>query len=262
MLRIIYATSVSGSQVKLSLDEKDISGVVELPKVNGTKWGSIIIKGLQMIQGYHVLKVEAINGDFDLYSLKFEMANNESVSQVNNFDSGLDSNWKYTDGEWLLSDNALMSGGTGKRIMGDYEWCDYSVEVDIKYINGSDAGVIFRSKNPSMGNSGNSPQAGIDFFQGYYVNINNTQVNLSKHNYNKTLLASSSESTFKPGVWYHLKIKVIGNKISVFVDNMDNPILEYEDKFPFMGGGVGLRTSETKALFDNLKVKYEKILKR
>ncbi|MDD7886286.1 hypothetical protein [Flavivirga sp. 57AJ16] len=36
---------------------------------------------------------------------------------------------------------------------------------------------------------------------------------------------------------YHLKVKVIGNKIRVFDDDMENAILEYEDVFPFMGGG-------------------------
>ncbi|OYX26526.1 MAG: hypothetical protein B7Z06_05525, partial [Flavobacteriales bacterium 32-35-8] len=160
-VQITYATSVSGNQIKLSLDDIDISGVIELPEVLGSEWGSIIIKGLKMTAGYHVLKLEAVSGNFDFYSLKFEKASNKSFSLMNDFNTGIDSlSLKYADGDWSLSNGALMSGSFGKYIIGDYEWSDYSIEADINYVTGTDAGLIFRARNPSQGRSGNSPEAG------------------------------------------------------------------------------------------------------
>ena len=56
-----------------------------------------------------------------------------------------------------------------------------------------------------------------------------------KHNYSKIQLATP-EGAFSPEDWNHLRVEVFGKKIRVFVDNMGNPVLEYEDQFPFMGG--------------------------
>ncbi len=254
--RIIYASSVSNSQLKLFLDENDISGVVDLPLIKNANWGSVIVKNLEMNQGSHMLKVKAVNGSFGLYALKFQEANNEPIQQVYDFDDEVDKNWSYIDGDWSISDGVLSSGSTGKRITGDYNWSDYTIEVDIKYVNGLDAGLIFRARNPAQGRAGNSPDAGIDFFQGYYAHIENERIILSKHNYNKVLLASSPINV-QPGHWYHLKAKISGNKISLFVNNKNDAALEYEDLIPLMGGGVGFRVNQAKAMFDDLIITNE-----
>lgn len=74
----------------------------------------------------------------------------------------------------------------------------------------------------------------------------------------RTLLDDSEYSCLGDGIYHKLAIKVFDNKISVYWDDMSNPIIEYTDEnndknMPTVGG-VGVGTYQTDVYIDNLTV--------
>ncbi len=251
---IIYSTDQSNCKVRFLLDGTDVSGVVDLPSTgSNSTWGSFVVKDLNLTIGYHTLKVEVISGVFHLYSMEFVVADNQAFDKTVSFDGTFGTGWKYDDGNWQILNNSAFIDGFGKRTYGSDAWRDYTVETDIQFTRSMNAGLIFRVTNPALGGAGDSPSAGTDYLQGYFVGFNYNTVVLGKHNYGWQSLTTSS-GDFSFDTWYHLRVVVLEGRIRVYLNDMNNPVIDYTDPFPFLSGMAGYRSYNTGVKFDNFHV--------
>lgn len=259
-LALKYATTYTTSQVRIWCDSTDVSGVVTLPTTSD--WNTFLaytIKGLSLPAGNHIIKLETVTGEFDFYTLSFDLADNSSFTKIDNFTSGFSSDWNYSDGTWTASGTASVSG-TGKRTMGSTGWSDYTVECDINASSGLNSGIMVRVQNPAQGGAGNDPGLGTDFYQGYFCGISPGGVVLGKENYGWTTLNSVS-GTYSLNTWYHMKVVVKGYHFQVYVGDMNTPLIDYFDlSDPFPNGKVGLRALNSPTQFDNFMVTTDNLV--
>lgn len=251
-IAIRYMSANATSQLKISQGETDLTGTITLPNSHNTLV-THTIKGVSLAAGQQTWKLEALQGDFELYDLQIRDGNNTAVVVTDSFNTAFGKNWNYTDGSWSIVSGQASINGYGKRAMGNVGWTDYTIDCDITYTNGMNAGLIFRVNNPSSGGENNNSQLGTDFLQGYYVSIGVDRVSLGKHSYGWELLASAS-GIFTLNKTYKMRVEAKGATIKVYVDDLANPRFEYTDVAPFISGKVGFRSFNTSALFDNLKV--------
>ena len=256
---IRYASTANAS-LRIWTDDEDLTGVVTLPATGSINtWRTFTIRELNLKKGYQTLKVEAVSGEFDLYSIQINEADNTIVTKGDTFDDQtFSSEWNYSDGTWRLESGQANINGYGKRTMGDTGWSNYTVQTDVTYTNRINGGLILRVKNPALGESGNSASAGTNFIQGYYVTLYANSVVLGKQNYNWRQLASA-QGEYVIDRKYTLKAIVFGDNIKVFVDDMDSPLIDYTDPEPFINGKVGIRVQNANVYFDNFMVSTHEI---
>jgi hypothetical protein len=115
------------------------------------------------------------------------------------------------------------------------------------------AGLLVRTTNASTGGADDNPVLGTDFLQGYFFLAGTTSVALGKQNYSWQTLASASK-TVSPNETHHMKVEVEGATIRCYLDNMEQPVIEYTDAVPFITGRAGFRAHDSRVRFDNFKV--------
>jgi xylan 1,4-beta-xylosidase len=251
---IRYAATNSDCQIKIWQGGTDVTGIVTLPATGGMGvFNTYTIHGLKLSSGYQTLKIEAITGGFNLYTMQFKGANNELVTKTDHFDTNFSSDWNYSDGSWAIQSGQASINGSGKKLMGNTGWTDYTVEADVTYVNALNAGIIFRVSNPSIGGANNDPGLGTDFLQGYFVGLYSNSVTLGKQNYSWAVLKVAA-GTYSVNTKYHIKIVTLGANIKVYVNDMVTPKIDYTDLSPFINGKVGLRSCNVNVLFDNFTV--------
>lgn len=242
-------------KIRIWFDSVDVTGVIEIPNGGSyNDWSIYVVKGLKLNAGKHTIKLEIVEGNIKFYTLTFYEADNSSFSITDNFENFFSDEWNWFGGMWTIEDGEAVVDNVGKITLGDVRWLDYSIEVDVKGIDAMNAGIIFRVINPAQGGAGDDADLGSDFLQGYYAGLTPDAVILGKHNYSWALLASSS-GKYDTNKWYHMKVVVKGNNIKVYVDDMNNPKIDYTDNnSPFIHGKVGLRVHYARTHFDNFKV--------
>ncbi|MGN7456383.1 family 43 glycosylhydrolase [Paenibacillus pasadenensis] len=233
----------------------DLTGVVQSSgSGDWEKWINVAKKGLYLTAGYHELRVETVQGEFDFSSLTFERGQAPSVF-TDDFGDGNDNGWTRFEGGWSVAGGELAAAGSGfaKTVVGSSLWSDYSVEADIKLVGTTgDAGILTRVNNPSNGTVlANNP----DYVQGYYAFLKPDGVYLGKMNYGWQQLAYAP-LPIASGAWQKMKVSVSGPVIRVYVGDMNAPKLTYADNSPspFLHGKAGLRSMYNETRFDNVKV--------
>lgn len=253
-LGITYSTQSSVCQVKISVDDEDVSGIINLPVTEGKgKYRTCVINNMSLPVGYHKFKIVVVQGEFDFYSMQFVYANNDSVDETREFTFTLGAGWEYSDGTWYRKENAMYVEGYGKRVLGSSYWRNYTVEIDIELLKNYNAGILLRTNNPALGYANDDPELGTDFLQGYFVGLNNDGIVLGKQNYNWTELEKVNEN-FSLNKWYHLKAVVNDDNIKVYLDNAESPVINYVDTMSFINGYPGVRACNANALYDNFTV--------
>ena len=254
---IIYATDLSTGKIQVSIDDVVISDIIELPTTGGTDiWRSLLIKDLALTEGFHTLKIEAISGDIKFYSMEFVIADNVSFDKTDAFDGFYSMKWKYNDGDWSIQNNTASINGYGKRAFGSSSWRNYTVETDILFNRSMNAGIIFRVNNPALGGAGNDPILGSDFLQGYFAGFNFSSIVLGKHNFGWESLTSAGGS-YSMDTWYHMRVVVVEDNIRIYIDDMNNPVINYTDTDPLINGMAGFRSRNSDVQFDNFRVTSE-----
>ncbi|HEY8399819.1 MAG TPA: family 43 glycosylhydrolase, partial [Cytophagaceae bacterium] len=248
-----YATTFTGAKVRFWCDGVDVSGIVSLPSTGGwDNWQTYTIKNVNLPAGFRTLKVETVEGEFDFYTIRFNAAA-DVVNTSDDFNSGYSTAWNYSDGGWGTSSGTATINGWGKRALGHTGWTDYAVEVDMQCPSAGNAGLIFRVQNPANGGPNNNSQLGTDFYQGYYVGLQTTGIQLGKQNYDWKGLNFKAQ-TLTPGQWYKLRVVVKEANIKVYLNDMDTPVIDYFDADPFISGKAGIRAFNAQLAFDNFNV--------
>jgi hypothetical protein len=162
------------------------------------------------------------------------------------FDNGTDPNWARYGGNFGFTNGCYSlnnEGAYGKALAGDGFWTDGTLEADIMLTSPGDAGLMFRTTNPDY--------TGPDAASGYYAGLNTAgSVFLGKMNNSWTLLTSAPVSV-RTNTWYRLKVVMQGDVYKVFVDNLNQPKLSWNDS-SFGHGQIGVRSFQSDARFDNI----------
>lgn len=243
-------------RLRLSQDDTDISGEIVIPSSDGSDdWGTITLKDLELEKGKQDIKVEVLEGEIELSSLTF-FEGQELSEQTDNFADQGNVQWDMYEGYWSKNDGIFSpaEGPFSKVLMGETGWTDYSVQSDIKVKKDQgDAGIIVRALYPA--NGAERQQNNPNFNQGYYAYIQADGVYLAKQNFDRDILEHVS-TDISLDSWHQLKVDVSGTNIQVYLDDMDSPVIEYEDRSiqPFTHGQIGLLSVDIQAEFKKFKV--------
>ena len=174
--------------------------------------------GLEMPVGvrFEVLSHKIADYEFVVLSYKILLLHADyTVLFSDDFNDGNADGW-ITDGlgTWYVENGEYvvdMGSGVnlkGEALAGDLNWTDYIYEVDVKADQGVDKGIIFHCTETCS--------YGVDIVSAPYnvVHLGNNGVNL-------VTVAFPNSS----GVWYHVKIELVGANIKVYVD--DQLLIDY-----------------------------------
>lgn len=166
-----------------------------------------------------------------------------------------DAGWIDYGGCWGVSNEAYREtcgGSSGnKAVAGDTSWTDYTLQGDVRYDSGAQAGLLIRVSNPGLG---------TDSLDGYYAAVTPTQLILGREAYGWSQLdAVTIPGGTSSGVWYHLTVQAVGCTFTVAenpVGSTETPIMfSYTDTgCSFTAGAVGVRDMNSTASFRNITV--------
>ena len=77
---------------------------------------------------------------------------------------------------------------------------------------------------------------------GYYLSIHSNKLDLKKLNYGSEHAASANVKV-EAGQSNKVMIRVLGNRISVFWNDMKTPVINYSDANAWTHGKIGLRSN-------------------
>jgi len=162
-----------------------------------------------------------------------------------NFEDGSDNGWTKTGGTWsVISDGTKVfaqstTSGDALASAGNVTWTDYTVEAEVKPVSfdstGGFAKLLARYKDPA---------------NHYYLLLrSNNALEVRKLVGGvKTTLASKSFSV-APGVWYKLKLEVVGSSLKAYVN--DTLQLSVTDS-QLANGSVGVGAYNAQVEFDDV----------
>ncbi|MDB5053707.1 MAG: hypothetical protein JWM44_1757 [Bacilli bacterium] len=171
-----------------------------------------------------------------------------TVSAANafyDFNNGSSAGWTAYGGNWAVVNGqySVNSGQGNKSIITGSNYSSFTFEADVAVGAGGNSGLVFRASNLGVG---------TDAYSGYYVGLNtaSNQVEFGKADNNWTAIFAYPY-TVNANTFYHLKVVTKGKAIDIYV-NTDHVISLVDTTFG--SGSVGLRTFNTNAVFDNVKV--------
>lgn len=164
------------------------------------------------------------------------------------FSDGSMDGWEVYGGTFDAATKALVAGSSsgGKALINTDTFTDFTFEADIVLpsANSGNAGLVFRASNPG---------SGADSYSGYYAGFG-TDGNLSIGRANNAWKSLEvAKVTVTAGQIYHLKVRAEGDSISVYLDDMETPIIDLKDS-TYSSGLNGVRVYQTGATFDNIEI--------
>lgn len=244
-----------GAVLGVYVDGKRITSL-DLPACNS--YQTVVLREIYLTEGTHTVSLVVESGSANL--LQYEILWNATVKPINQDFSASYDTTIYRDGNWSLKDGVLSlpSATCAKRLYGDKNWGDYTVEIDVTPTGGINCGLMVRTTNPGASNfqfnspTDNDTLEGTDWFMGYFVGItSDAGLIIGKHSYSYQQVAGMKLS-FSQNTTYRLKVVCEGANIKVYVDG--TLYLDYTDSDPFLQGMVGMRTHRCAAVFDNFAV--------
>ncbi|MEU4192025.1 DUF1080 domain-containing protein [Kribbella sp. NPDC026611] len=181
------------------------------------------------------------------------------TSYSDNFNDGVLTGWKTYNGAWSEAGGTLsVDSGSGNRAAIEDKWFDdFTFDADVQATTPTgNAGVVFRNA---------SNDYGTDNYRGYYVGFDGSQLVLGRadnssgvelnanHDIGDWTPLQTAAVNGAPNVFHHLRIVAHSARIQVFFDNATTPAIDAVDS-AFSFGGIGVRTFNTAAKFDNVSV--------
>ncbi|RZK77434.1 MAG: DUF1080 domain-containing protein [Pedobacter sp.] len=162
-------------------------------------------------------------------------------------------------GAWFYKDNAIHAspnedGKTGhgtKIIATGTQFADFIYNADVSVNSEGNAGLLFRVSDPAVGSDG---------YKGYYLGFNPTTslIEFGKSNGEQWSVIASEKYPLKISETYKVKVKAVGNRFELFINNSQKPIISATDG-AFKTGSIGLRSYDALVTADNIQVQAELI---
>lgn len=150
--------------------------------------------------------------------------------------------WTIYDGSFAVGFGVLVPTAPGKGFISGTQFKDFIFEADFT-VNSGSLGLLFRVSNPHEGPYG---------YNGYFAGISEGLVVVSRSDNNWNEL-QNAQVNIKNGEVHHVLVKMRGDSILVYVDDMNTPKLNVKDSTYGVGlNGIGvLRQS---GYIDNVKI--------
>lgn len=165
--------------------------------------------------------------------------------------------WTPLGGSWSVNNGEMVNRSDepgSKLITGSPLWTDYQVDTDLELrAHGGDVGVVVRVSHPEVG---------INAYRGYYVGLRSDDsalvIGRADDNWLEGLPIPVSEGV-QIGVWYHLKVVVVGCEIAAEATDLDDNRITYaafrdEPQGCIPNGMIGLRSTDTSGSWKNVQV--------
>lgn len=172
------------------------------------------------------------------------------------FASGSVVGWANYGGNWVVSPSNetyadTISGPGDKSVYGSTSWGNYTLQSDVQINSGTQAGLIVRVSNPSVG---------ADSLNGYYAGLNtNGTLVLGKENGSWQQLALGNlPGGTATNTWYHMTVQAIGNQLTATVTGLGNSVGASDDvtvstsDSSFGTGAIGIRDHYSPATWRNV----------
>lgn len=205
--------------------------------------------------GRVMIKAVSLDGDFSSQTTLTVMSGKQPGEVLYSEDFGNQANntWVKYGGTWTIQDGALqVNNGPGyKALINSASFTDFTMETDIKIVDGTEAGLVFRAKNPAVG---------TDALDGYYIGINSgNKAVFGEFTNGKWRELASRNLPIRVNEWYRVKINADGDHFQIYIN--DNPLnTNPYPKFDLAEashpetGFIGVRTFNATAQFDNVKI--------
>ena len=147
--------------------------------------------------------------------------------------------WQTFGGQWTFDETGFSLVGDGPsgwpKVITNTTYQHFTIEAD--FVGVKEGGFVFRCGEPGVG---------ADAFDGYFVGYDSAYayfgIDTGKW---KTLNEGGPDATAAAPLAYrermHWKLTVSGNVFSLYVDDMENPIIQTFDNTFDRAGGVGIR---------------------
>lgn len=154
-------------------------------------------------------------------------------------------------GQWQSNSQSLkVIGSPAKLLIGEQEYDDFELSVELKAGQKSQAGVIFRVNNIAEG---------IDQYDGYYIGIDAARNSVIWGSANRNWMQIAQRPASTPAEqWHKIRIVARGHDIQAWVDQMPlagNPFPKFDGiDHQHSIGRIGFRSLGGSAEFRNLKI--------
>ena len=248
------STASAGARFQVVVDDQDIYSYTVPQSGISEGFVNLLLGHLPLSAGEHTLKIRLMEGQMEVTSFTLEPTNPTELSYENPLTQINEQGWSYI-GNWKIIDSAHVarSGDRAYAYAGDDKLTDFTVEVEVAMTEDAtiyDAGILLRAKNHVL--TGNMDES----FCGYYLSLRNDQVTLSRYNYGAENLDLVGVDWMK-GEYHKVKVTLQNNHILVYLDDMDNPAIDYYDADAFLYGQVALCSNKAGCSFRNFKIQTE-----
>ena len=252
----VTAESV-GAKLQVIVDEKDIY-TFTVPKTGSAdaQYVKLMLGEFPLTAGNHTVKIRLCEGWLEVQTFEMQHTNPTRITYENAMSEMNEKGWSYV-GNWKIADGAHVTkaGDTAFAYAGDDKMTDFSLEVDVALLEDAsmyDGGILLRAKNHSI----SSAQV-AESLQGYYLAIRNDQITLNRYNYGMDTLDLVSAELEK-GEYHKIKVVMENNHICVYIDDMNEPVMDYYDSNAFLSGQIALCSYKAGIAFKNVKIESEK----
>ena len=241
-LQMTFNKKYAGKTVGIRVDGGEMM-LVKLPDVapnNGSDIVKAAICTLSVPEGVHEISIYGQGEEIAFHSFTFVKSYTAGYGFADTTEVTLPMNDSQRFMYWTGGDNLQ----------------DYTVECDFRLNGESDATAGFVLHGARYSDS-QWVEENYWNMQGYYIALNKDFVRFEKLNYgysHRNLLTENFD--FEPDAWYHAKITVSGNTITVSITSPwgENLLFTFTDNLILEGGQFGLYTTGQSISYKNLNI--------
>lgn len=241
----------AGSKFQIIVDSKDVYTFTVPSSGLSDEFVNLMLGQFPLTEGNHTLKLRLLSGKMEMTQFLLEPTNPTELKYENALDEINEKGWSYI-GNWKIIDGAHVarSGDTAYAYAGDARMTDFTVEVEVAMTEEAtiyDAGILLRAQDHVLG-------AGVEeSMRGYYLSLRNDQITLNRYNYGAETLDLMSVE-WQKNEFHKVKVTVKNNRILVYVDDMENPVIDYYDSNAFLTGQIALCSNKAGCAFKNIVI--------
>ena len=245
-------------KIKFKFDNQEIK--MRLPKVPYLK-EDIVRLSLPFIKinkGEHTFAIESGDEQLEIVSFSFAKVDNHFTYE-NTCETNMEGIHPITEGYAIKEKELVVEGRRNFAYISSQLLTDVMMEGDIRLDSVTEEkgsiGFMVRQNNYAY-----SDVPKQDFkdanthIQGYYVEIKEKCINLSRYNFGdvKSYVLVSKEFSSNLGKYHHYRIVIKDNNIQVFMDN--HLLFNETEALPFMVGACSLYSYRSKGAYKNIKI--------
>ncbi len=251
----VTASSV-GAQIQVIVDSSDIY-TFTVPET-GTDYSTyvkVMLGQIPLTAGKHTMKIRLVSGYFEAQTFELKQTNPIAVDYEDALSEIRRDLYSY-EGTWAIEDDTHVATGQSSSYpayvcVGD-TLTDFTLEVEAAVkdlLSDGYGGIRFHVTELCPSRKSENVYA----FQGYYLTINGSQLQLMRCNYDELILDTVAVD-FNQDEYHKFKITMENNHIQVYLDDAKEAIIDVYDYNAFLTGQVVLTAQGMEIGFKNLKI--------